>query len=67
MLKGASSIGARESTGLWRAQFDGTREVGRERLLVDRNESYIDVRMGPDGYLYLLTDTPYGKVLRIGG
>ncbi|HEX5737043.1 MAG TPA: PQQ-dependent sugar dehydrogenase [Hydrogenophaga sp.] len=64
---GSLFFGARESTGLWRVQFDGTREVGRERLLADRNERYIDVRMGPDGYLYLLTDTPYGKVLRVGG
>lgn len=65
--KGSLFFGALGSTGLWRVQFDGTREVGRERLLADRNERYIDVRMGPDGYLYLFTDTPYGRVLRVGG
>lgn len=64
--RGSLFVGARDGTGLWRIQFDGTREVGRERLLVDRNERIVDVRMGPDGYLYVLT-LPSGGVLRVGG
>lgn len=64
--RGSLFVGAREGRGLWRVQFDGTREVGRERLLADRNERIVDVRMGPDGYLYVLT-LPSGGILRIGG
>lgn len=64
--RGSLFVGARKGTGLWRIQFDGTREVGRERLLADRNERIVDVRMGPDGYLYVLT-LPSGGILRVGG
>lgn len=64
---GSLFVGALAGTALWRLQFDGTREVGRERLLADRNERIRDVRMGPDGRLYLLIDGAVGKVLRVGG
>jgi glucose/arabinose dehydrogenase len=65
---GSLFVGALAGTALWRLQFDGTREVGRERLLADRNERIRDVRMGPDGRLYLLTtDGTAGKILRVGG
>jgi glucose/arabinose dehydrogenase len=37
--------------------------VQRERLLAERGERIRDVRQGPDGWLYLLTDN--GKVLRL--
>lgn len=60
-------VGALAGTALWRVQLDGTREVGRERLLASRNERIRDVRQGPDGRLYLLTDGANGKLLRIGG
>ncbi len=60
-------VGALAGTALWRVQLDGAREVGRERLLATRNERIRDVRQGPDGRLYLLTDGASGKLLRIGG
>lgn len=59
-------VGALAGQALWRLQLDGTRVVGRERLLVNRNERIRDVRQGPDGRLYLLTDGTSGKLLRIG-
>lgn len=59
-------VGALAGTALWRLQLDGTRVVGRERLLANRNERIRDVRQGPDGRLYLLTDGGSGKLLRIG-
>lgn len=59
-------VGALAGTALWRLQLDGTRLVGRERLLANRNERIRDVRQGPDGRLYLLTDGNSGKLLRIG-
>ena len=60
-------VGALAGTSLWRLQLDGTRVVGRERLLANRNERIRDVRQGPDGRLYLLTDGASGKLLRITG
>ncbi|QHE86866.1 PQQ-dependent sugar dehydrogenase [Hydrogenophaga sp. BPS33] len=64
---GSVFVGALAGTALWRLKFDGTREAGRERLLATRNERIRDVRQGPDGRLYLLTDGASGKLLRIGG
>lgn len=60
-------VGALAGTSLWRLQLDGTRVVGRERLLANRNERIRDVRQGPDGRLYLLTDGASGKLLRVTG
>ncbi|MBP7566700.1 MAG: PQQ-dependent sugar dehydrogenase [Burkholderiaceae bacterium] len=65
--RGSLFVGALAGTALWRLQLDGTRVVGRERLLANRNERIRDVRQGPDGRLYLLTDGGSGKLLRIGG
>ena len=36
-----------------------------EKLLVDLGERIRDVRMGPDGAIYVLTDDPQGRVLRM--
>jgi glucose/arabinose dehydrogenase len=63
---GSLFVGALAGSALWRLQLDGTRVVGRERLLANRNERIRDVRQGPDGRLYLLTDGGSGKLLRIG-
>ena len=60
-------VGALAGTSLWRLPLDGTRVVGRERLLANRGERIRDVRQGPDGRLYLLTDGASGKLLRITG
>jgi glucose/arabinose dehydrogenase len=38
--------------------------AAQERLLASRGERLRDVRQGPDGALYLLTDN--GKLLRYG-
>jgi len=40
-------------------------EIRRESLLVDLRQRIRDVREGPDGFLYLLTDEDDGAVLRI--
>jgi glucose/arabinose dehydrogenase len=64
---GSLFIGALAGSSLWRLHLDGNRVVGRERLLANRGERIRDVRQGPDGRLYLLTDGGSGKLLRIGG
>jgi glucose/arabinose dehydrogenase len=46
-----------------RIRLDGTRVVGEEKLTIGRRVR--DVRQGPDGYLYLLTDEDDGALLRI--
>ncbi len=50
---------------LIRLVLDGTKIVHEERLLVDFGERVRDVRQGPDGRLYLLTDSPNGALLRL--
>ncbi len=57
--------GALAGTALWRIVLsaDGKSEIFRERLLSSRGERIRDVRQGPDGWIYLLTDN--GKLLRI--
>jgi glucose/arabinose dehydrogenase len=40
-------------------------EIRREWLLTELKQRIRDVREGPDGYLYLLTDEEQGAVLRI--
>ncbi|MDX5372845.1 MAG: PQQ-dependent sugar dehydrogenase [Pseudomonadaceae bacterium] len=59
-------IGALAQQALIRLQLDGDRVVHEERLLEDRGWRIRDVRLGPDGYLYLLTDAADGKLLRLG-
>lgn len=59
-------IGALVQQALIRLQLDGDRVVGEERLLEDLGARIRDVRLGPDGYLYVLTDEDNGKLLRLG-
>jgi aldose sugar dehydrogenase len=61
-------IGALAGAALWRIGLggaDGRTEIARERLLDTRGERIRDVRVGPDGWLYLLTDGTPGKLLRL--
>lgn len=58
-------IGALAKTCLIRLELDGDRIVHEERLLGDRGERIRDVRQGPDGLVYLLTDAASGKLLRV--
>ena len=59
-------IGALVDQSLIRLRLDGDRVVGEERLLKDLGARIRDVRVGPDGYLYLLTDAGDGKLLQVG-
>jgi glucose/arabinose dehydrogenase len=64
--KGSLFVGALAFQRVVRLSLDGDRVVGEEPLLVDFGERIRDVRQGPDGYLYLLTDDARGKLLRVG-
>ena len=50
---------------LIRLQLNGNRVVAEERLLGDMNTRIRAVNQGPDGALYVLTDGPGGKILRL--
>lgn len=50
---------------LLRLTLDGERVVAEERLLDGLGQRIRDVRQGPDGALYLLTDEAQGAVLRL--
>ncbi len=58
-------VGALRGRHLRRIELDGERVVEQEELLKDLKERIRDVRSGPDGFLYLLTDSANGKVLRL--
>jgi glucose/arabinose dehydrogenase len=59
-------IGALAGQALIRLQLDGDRIVHEERLLEPLKARIRDVRQGPDGYVYVLTDAPKGQLLRLG-
>ena len=63
--KGQRFIGSLRAEALTRIELDGRNAVHQERLLKALNERIRDLRQGPDGYLYLLTDNPDGRVLRL--
>ncbi|MBD9611263.1 PQQ-dependent sugar dehydrogenase [Pseudomonas sp. PDM02] len=59
-------IGALVSQELIRLQLDGDRVVHEERLMGELNKRIRDVRQGPDGYLYVLTDEDDGVLYKVG-
>ena len=63
--KGNLFNGALKFQLLARLELDGNRVVKEERLLQGLNERIRDVRQGPDGALYLLTDNDAGRILRV--
>jgi aldose sugar dehydrogenase len=63
--KGNLFVGALKAQILVRLERDGDKITKEERLLQGLGERIRDVRMGPDGALWLLTDSPAGRLLRI--
>ncbi len=63
--KGSLFIGGLSSTRLVRLELDGERVVTEEHLLTNLGERIRDVRQGPDGALWLLTDALAGRILRL--
>ncbi|MBN3862475.1 PQQ-dependent sugar dehydrogenase [Pseudomonas frederiksbergensis] len=59
-------IGALVSQELIRLQLEGDKVVHEERLLGELNQRIRDVRQGPDGYLYVLTDEDDGVLYKVG-
>jgi len=66
LFVGSMTVGRIGGTGhLQRVVFNDKGEQRRESLLVDLHQRIRDVREGPDGLLYLLTDEDAGALLKI--
>jgi len=63
--KGNLFIGALKAQMLVRLEIDGEKVGKEERLLQGLHERIRDVRQGPDGALWLLTDNQNGRILRV--
>jgi glucose/arabinose dehydrogenase len=63
--KGSVFIGGLAGKHVARLTLDGDRVVGEERLLADRGDRVRDVRVGPEGALYVVTDENDGEILKL--
>jgi aldose sugar dehydrogenase len=63
--KGHLLIGALAGQRLVLLKLDGARVVDEVPLLADLGARIRDVRQGPDGWVYVLTDDARGKLLRV--
>jgi glucose/arabinose dehydrogenase len=63
--RGSLFIGGLASQRLVRLVLKDNRVVGEEHLLTDRRQRIRDVRQGPDGSLYVVTDEANGELWRI--
>ena len=63
--KGSLFNGALKFQLLSRLEVKGNKVTKEERLLQGLRERIRDVRQGPDGSLYLLTDNSAGRILRV--
>ena len=63
--RGDLFVGALRSQLLARLELEGERVVAEERLLEGAIGRIRDVEVGPDGYLYLLTDESEGGIYRL--
>jgi glucose/arabinose dehydrogenase len=62
---GNAFIGALAGQLLTRVVLSGEKVVHEERMLQGLHARIRDVRQGPDGFLYLLTDATDGRVVRL--
>lgn len=63
--KGSVFIGGMKDTKLVRLTLESDRVTGEEHLLKDRGQRVRDVRQGPDGALYIVTDQDNGELWKV--
>jgi glucose/arabinose dehydrogenase len=63
--RGSIFIGGLASQRLVRVVIKNNKVVGEEHLLTDKGKRIRDVRQGPDGALYVVTDDSNGELLKI--
>jgi len=64
-MKGQLFIGSLKFGRLVRLQLEGGRVRSEARDDLAEGDRIRDVRQGPDGWIYLLTDNPRGRLLRV--
>ncbi|MFI4964538.1 MAG: PQQ-dependent sugar dehydrogenase [Caulobacterales bacterium] len=63
--KGDVLVGGMSGRQLVRLEMKNGRVVGEEKLLLDRCKRTKDVRQGPDGLVYVVTDETPSEILRL--
>lgn len=63
--RGSLLVGALKYRLVARLTLEGDKVLRQEALVADIGERIRDVRQGPDGYVYLLTDSHNGRVIRL--
>ena len=63
--RGSILVGALAGKLVSRLETNGNKVTGEERMLQNLGERIRDVRQGPDGFIYLLTDSSQGRILRM--
>ena len=63
--RGSILVGALAGKLVTRLETNGNRVTGEERMLQNLGERIRDVRQGPDGFVYLLTESRDGRILRM--
>jgi glucose/arabinose dehydrogenase len=63
--RGSILVGALAGKLVARLETSGSKVTGEERMLQNLGERIRDVRQGPDGFVYLLTDSAQGRILRM--
>jgi glucose/arabinose dehydrogenase len=63
--KGSLMVGTLRAQTLIRLSRDGRRVSGEQRMLTNLGQRFRDVRQGPDGWIYLVTDGDEGQVIRL--
>ncbi len=63
--RGDLLVGALKGRHLARLHLEGDAVVSEVKLLEDLRERIRDVRQGPDGYVYILTDSDKGSLIRL--
>jgi len=63
--RGSVLVGALAGKLVARLETSGNKVTGEERMLQNLGERIRDVRQGPDGFVYLLTDSAQGRILRM--
>lgn len=58
-------IGGLATTNIVRLDVQGEKVTGEERLLKENKERIRDVRQGPDGAIYAITDHQPGRILKL--
>ena len=63
--RGSVLVGSMQPGALVRLVLEDGRVAREERYLGELGARIRDVQQGPDGFVYVITDAPDGKVLRV--